>query len=239
MTFFNRIVASLILTCVCAAANAQAVLPEAKPSYDAGRELNRTLRDLQKTRIERDLEKQIDESASEEKATVPSSSGDQQLPEVTVFLKKIEFSPSAVIPEAELRTIAAEYENRQAGMAQLYEMLDRVNLWYRTRGYVTAMAVLPPQKLGDGILKVTLIEGKVGRVLIEGNKTTRDEYVRNRIAVPAGKLLSIDSLNRDLVWFNGSNDVKLKVKLQAGEVRETTDYHIFVFEPADSSCCIF
>lgn len=230
----------LAFSVLCAAANAQGIPPQVnlQPTYNAGSELNRTLRDLQRARTERELKRQLDEAVKKEE--VPEAPRPQaSVPEVTVALKKIEFTPSSVIPEEELRRIASEYENRQVSMAQLYEMIERVNLWYRTGGYVTAMAFLPPQKLNEGVLKVTLVEGKVGKVIIEGNSTTNNSYIRDRLNLPEGKLLSINSLNRDLVWFNGTNDLKLRIKLQAGTVKETTDYQIFAFEPPESSCMIF
>lgn len=240
MKTWYKLSLTLTFIALCAVTQAQVLPPKVnlQPAYNAGSELNRTLRDLQKTRTERELQRRLDDSLKkdEKQADSPPPAA---VPEITVQLKRIEFSPSSVIPEAELRSIAAEYENRQVSMVQLYEMVNKVNEWYKSRGYVTAMAFLPPQKLNEGLLKVVLVEGKVGEVTIENNQSTRGGYIRNRLNMPAGKLLSIDSLNRDLIWFNGSNDVKLRVKLQAGKAKETTDYEIVAFEPPASTCVLF
>lgn len=236
-----QLVLAMLFTVLCAGANAQVLPPQVnlQPSYNAGSELNRTLRDLQKARTERELQRRLDEADKKDEVPDAPPSEKPAVPEVTVVLKRIEFTPSSVIPDDELRRIAAEYENSRVSMAQLYEMVGRVNQWYRDRGYVTAMAFLPPQKLNEGILKVTLVEGKVGKVTVEGNRSTNTSYIKKRLNFPYGELLSIQSLNRDLIWFNGTNDLKLRVKLQAGEVKETTDYQISAFEPPESSCVIF
>lgn len=236
-----KLVLTLILAALSAAANAQALPPQVnlQPTYNAASELNRILRDLQKSRTERDLQQQLDEATKKEKVPEAPPPEEPAVPEATVVLKRIEFTSSTVIPDDELRKIASEYENIQVSIAQLYEMVARVNLWYRERGYVTAMAFLPPQKISEAVLKVTLVEGKVGNVAVEGNRSTRDSFIKKRLNLPEGKLLSIHSLNRDLIWFNGTNDLKLRVKLQAGKVKETTDYIISAFEPAESVCVIF
>lgn len=236
-----KLALTLFFTVLCAAANAQAIPPQVnlQPTYNAGSELNRTLRDLQKARTERELQRQLDRATKKEEVPEALPPEEPKVPEATVILKKIEVTPSSVIPHEELRKITSEYESHRVSMAQLYEMVGRINQWYKQRGYVTAMAFLPPQKISEGILKVTLVEGKVGNVTVEGNKSTRDSYIKKRLNLPAGELLSIHSLNRDLVWFNGTNDLKLRVKLQAGEVKETTDYLISAFEPAESVCVVF
>lgn len=205
----------------------------------AGTDLNRTLRDLQKTRIEKDLRREMQDADKEKKSEAPVDEKKPAAPEVTVKISEIEFTTSSVIASDTLRALAAGYENRDVGVAELYELVVKVNQIYRDGGYVTAMAMLPAQKIEDGRLKIMLIEGKVGRVLVEGNATTDFDYIADRVNVPVGKVVSIKSLDKNLQWFNGTNDAKLRIKLQAGVEPGTTDYLFSALEPAESQGSIF
>jgi hemolysin activation/secretion protein len=124
-------------------------------------------------------------------------------------------------------------------MIELKEFIGSINQWYRNNGYITARALLPPQEIKGGILKVLLIEGLTGSVKILGNRNTREDYILDRVSVPKGKLLDINRLDKKLAWFNGINDIKIRIKLQAGEKPGTTDCFMLVYEPEDKQCSLF
>ncbi len=209
------------------------------PADNAGADLNRTVRDLQKSTIERDLSRERKFSQKKEEKVDGSAAAKADIPETRVMLKKVEFSESKVLSNEQLREFAAKYEDRVVGIAELNELVGKINLWYRANGYITAMAALPPQELKDGKLRIVLIEGTMGQVKIEGNTNTRNSYIRNRVKIPEGELLDIRSLDRSLAWFNGTNDVKLRIKLQAGAEPGTTDCYILAYEPADNVGSLF
>ncbi len=213
-------------------------VPQVEPAYGAGTDLNRTLRDLEKAKLERDLQTEMKTSKPQtfETPTVPEA---QTASEATVALREIEFSPSSLLTQDDLKSLSSEYLNRSLGIGALNELIGKINGWYRSRGYITALAVLPPQQIKDGKLRILLIEGKVGRVVIQGNETTRYEYITSRVKIPTGTVLSIKPLEKDLFWFNGTNDVKLRIKLQAGVDKGTTDYYLTVVEPPETQWSIF
>lgn len=204
-----------------------------------GADLNRILSDFQKIRMERELKKSaIDDSVAEKKEKIDTAP-EAAVPETRLNLKKVEFTSSSVLSSDALKKFAASYEGREIGMAELKEFIGSINLWYRNNGYITARALLPPQEIRDGVLKVLLIEGLIGNVKIAGNMNTRDGYIRNRVSVPEGKLLDINRLDKKLAWFNGLNDVKIRIKLQAGEKPGTTDCLMLVYEPEDKLSSLF
>ena len=209
------------------------------PNQTSGAELNRILEQIRKTKLERTLKKEAKEAEKKQKAPKKAETKQPKLPDATLQLKKIEFTDSTVLSENELKEIIAKYIGTTVSISQLYEIVGKVNEIYRDRGYITAMAVLPPQKIKDGKVQIRLIEGKIGNVIVAGNKYTDTNYLLNRVYLPKGKLLSIKSLDKDLQWFNGTNDVKLRIKLQAGTKPGTTDYYLLAYEPKPDSCNIF
>lgn len=218
-------------------------LPEASSLRNReapGVELNRILQQFQKQRLQKEISEQAEEAEKKaEKIPAKAEPTGKKLPETRLKLNRVEFSPSIVLRPEELNSAISQYVGKEVKIADLYQMIERINQIYRTKGYITALAVLPPQKIENGILKVLLVEGKVGQTMISGNNTTRADYIRNRVHFPTGEVLSIIELDRDLQWFNATNDIKLRVKLQAGATPGTTDYYLTAFEPSPDQCVIF
>ncbi len=56
------------------------------------------------------------------------------------------------------------------GIGQLQQVADAVTRYYRERGYVLAQAYVPAQEVEDGVVRLEVLPGKLGRVLAEGNE---------------------------------------------------------------------
>ena len=106
-------------------------------------------------------------------------------------------------------------------------LVNDFNYAYALKGYVTARAFLPPQTIEDGIVRINLVEGTVGDITVEGNKWTKDSYIKNRISAKSGELFEISLLEQDILKFNRYNDrIKLKANLAKGKETATTDINL-------------
>jgi hemolysin activation/secretion protein len=61
----------------------------------------------------------------------------------------------------------------------------------------------------------------------------------NRINLKPGEIANTEKLNRDLRWFQGTNDVQLRVVMKPGAEEGTTDYDIMAFEPQNQSVTLY
>ncbi|MBP8150698.1 MAG: ShlB/FhaC/HecB family hemolysin secretion/activation protein [Xylophilus sp.] len=151
--------------------------------------------------------------------------------EVRVAVKDIRFSTSEILSMSALEAIAADYRGKQVTLAELQQLADRVNALYKEKGVVTALATIPQQDVTAGVIEVRLVEGRVGQVKIEGNTSTRAEYITPRLGLAGGQLVDLDKLEQGLVWFNRTNDIRLQADLLPGETFGTTDLRVAVVEP--------
>jgi hemolysin activation/secretion protein len=211
-------------------------LTAAAAVFDSGADLNRTREALERGQLREDLREEnrrIDEEEEARKEREAASARSMPaVPQVSVFLQKVEFTPpSQVLPESELRALAAKYERREVAVRDLYQLVEEINRLYKARGYITAMALLTRQEIRGGVVRILLIEGKVGQVELENNRSTRGDYILDRIDLPKGKVPNMNDLDRQLQWFNGTNDAKLAVQLGAGREPGTTDFSITANEP--------
>ncbi|MDY6879954.1 MAG: ShlB/FhaC/HecB family hemolysin secretion/activation protein [Thermodesulfobacteriota bacterium] len=151
--------------------------------------------------------------------------------EQTFLVKKIITNPSEILSKKELDDILTAYEGKIIAIKDLFQIIDEINSLYRSKNMIAAKAILPPQKIKDGIVKIQLIEGHIGDIAIEGNKYTKDSYFRKRIDIQSGGLVDIDELKKNILHFNNTNDVRIRAELKPGSTFGTTDYVLNAQEP--------
>lgn len=154
-------------------------------------------------------------------------------------LKKIEFDSSKFITPAELDEIAQKYVGKDADISVLQQAVADVNAIYAERGIVTGIATLPEQDAKDGIVKIKLTEGRLQNTTVTGNEQTAKWYILDRVKEPEGEILDVPKVNRDVLWFNRTNDVQIKALLQPGSSFGLTDLNFAVIEPPIDTLQLF
>jgi hemolysin activation/secretion protein len=121
-------------------------------------------------------------------------------PALQFVLHAVSFDGNTVLPERTLQALAAPYVGKAVTLAQVNELAGRVTAAYRAAGYILVRAVVPPQQFSDGRLSLTIVEGFVDQVKIQGDaggaKALLEAYGR-RIA--AARPLTRAVLERELL----------------------------------------
>jgi hemolysin activation/secretion protein len=115
-----------------------------------------------------------------------------------VMVRKIRITGNTVIPTAELESIAAPFENRELTNTDLEELRQRLTQHYISRGYINSGAVIPDQKVENGVVDIRLIEGRLTRTDVEGTVHFDKDYFSDRIALSAGPPLNLRELEEGL-----------------------------------------
>jgi len=117
---------------------------------------------------------------------------------IRVFVREIRVVGSTVFSADELAKLTAPYVNRELTSEDLEALRMAITLHYINNGYVTSGAVVPDQTMKDGVLTIQIIEGKLSRIDVEGNRWFVPGYIRKRIALGADPPLNINSLQERL-----------------------------------------
>lgn len=214
--------------------------PQRQPAgyNDPGVQLNRTREYLERQRIA----KQIAEDRAKERTEIIDQQKEEQqgtADEVKFRINEIVVDKSEVLQEQEINSITQDYINKEIVLQDLYKVVNKINDLYATKGYLTCRAFLPPQTIKNGIVHINLVEGKSGNIYVDGNKSTNKSYITDRIGIERGDYANINELNKDLLFFNGTNDIQLHITMHAGKEPGTTDYVISVAEPQKSSINVY
>ncbi|WP_232417804.1 ShlB/FhaC/HecB family hemolysin secretion/activation protein [Methyloversatilis thermotolerans] len=210
------------------AAHAQQ-LRDIPPSADPGviqeraREIERRLREEQERKPPEGPT--VDDEAIKRVPAKPAA------PAARFMLRRIDFTASEVLTESTLRELAATLEGREVSLADVQALVDRINALYREKGVPTAQAVLPPQEVADGAITIKLVEGRIGKVTVDGNATTSTDFILARVGQQPGQLADVGALERGLQRFNRTQDVQLRAELKPGARFAETDVAVSASEP--------
>lgn len=198
---------------------------------DAGAQMNRLNDYIERERVARQIEAdRAKKEAKVEGAQAPETNV-PEVDEVKLELKNLVTDASTVLTSEEIKSVTKDYVGKTVSIKDLYKAVERINALYQQKGYITCRAFLLQQTISDGVVKITLIEGKTGDVEIQNNKWTKANYIKNRVKLAQGEVENVNELNKQLLLFNATNDVQLRITMQAGQKPGTTDYAISVYEP--------
>ena len=130
------------------------------------------------------------------------------------------------IPAAELEAALADRLNREWGFAGLQDAADAVAAAYRERG-LHATAYLPEQSLDGGVLRIVVVEGRLGQLRIEA-AAERDlpmSLLREMLSrgQRVGQVIDVRALATAARLVNEVPGVEAEVSLRAGERSGETD----------------
>jgi len=96
----------------------------------------------------------------------------------TVMVKEIRFEGNTVIASDTLQSLTADFRNKALSWDDILSIADTVTMAYQEKGYILAKAHVPPQKVSDGVLRIVIVEGNVGKIEVTGNKYYHDRVIK-------------------------------------------------------------
>lgn len=151
--------------------------------------------------------------------------------ERNIPVKRFEVDRSEILSEAEIRATLQPYENRTLSLEDLFAAVAALNGVYDQKQMPTARAVLPPQDIRDGVVRIRLVEARVGEVQVLSENQVSPGFARDRLRVQEGQLLSVPELENDLIRFNRLHQAQLRANVRAGQTSGTTDVVLESAEP--------
>lgn len=140
---------------------------------------------------------------------VPEGAGD-----IRFELGDVELSGASVISREELLPLWQASVGREITLADVYAIAQAITGYYGRKGYILSQAVVPPQSIGpDGRVRISVVEGFIDRVLIEGDATPRMRAIAERIA--ADRPLNNQGLERGLLLLRDLPGLTARAVLRA------------------------
>lgn len=148
-----------------------------------------------------------------------------------IYIEEIKITESEILSEQEIADIIDPLIGKNVFFEDVMNAVGKINNLYADKGFVTARAFFPPQTIEGGVIQIELVEGKIGKIAINGNRWTKKSYIKTRISAKPDEVFDIAEFEQDILKFNRYNDgVSLKANLFAGEEAGKTNIDIEVEE---------
>ncbi|MDY7803415.1 ShlB/FhaC/HecB family hemolysin secretion/activation protein [Burkholderia stagnalis] len=141
-----------------------------------------------------------------------------------VFVRQFTFAGNTAIGVDKLLALVADTSNREMSFADLQQVAARVTHYYREHGYVLARAYLPHQDIEGGVVRIAIVEGKYGKIVLENHARMHDAVVRQPLGnIREGDPIRGDDLERSLLLLNELPGADAHGTLRVGGIPGTTD----------------
>jgi hemolysin activation/secretion protein len=150
--------------------------------------------------------------------------------ETLFIVKRFALTGVNLVAAEEVDQALKPWLNREISFAELQKAMNAIESVYRDKGYL-AQATLSPQVLQDGVVRIEVLEAKLGSVITEpakeGSRFKTDfasSYV-TRIN-QTGEPVNIDRITRSLTILNEVPGVSAVSVLEAGEQQGETNLRV-------------
>ncbi len=105
------------------------------------------------------------------------------------------------LPE-KVQNSLAQYLGQALSLSVLDQMVREAVVAFRASDMPVVDVLVPEQEIKDGVLQLVVIEGRVGKVIVEGAEYTDPKFLESLISLKRGQVLTESVLLSDLQWMN-------------------------------------
>ena len=122
--------------------------------------------------------------------------------QVAFTLKSIKITGNTVFPEYVLQRLVDFKLGQKVTINDLIMSANEITDYYQSKGYISTVAYLPPQKVQNGAIEIKVLEGKYGNVEINPGKWERASYLNKKYLedknIQPGKILNVKDVRAAL-----------------------------------------
>jgi hemolysin activation/secretion protein len=133
---------------------------------------------------------------------------------ITLVLRGVDVTGAQKISATRLASTYKHLIGKKISLADVYGVANAMTRMYRDAGYLLSRAVVPQQEIGNGVVKIQIVEGFVSSYSIQGadfgTRSQIEAYARNMMKDGA---LTSKSLERYLLLMNDLPGMKVRAVL--------------------------
>lgn len=144
-------------------------------------------------------------------------------------IERFDVRGNTILDAAEVAAAVAPYTGKRKDFADVQRALEALQIRYQDRGFGTVQVTLPEQELESGVVVFRVIEPKLGKVVVEGNKFFGEGNIRRSVpSLKEGATPNVVDIGRHSRLANENPAKRTAVLLRAGENESQIDATIRV-----------
>jgi len=140
-----------------------------------------------------------------------------------IFIKKIIVKNNKILSLEEVNKVIKPFEESSLGLRDMHKVAYLLTVACRQKGFVTFLAILPPQHISNNTIVIEIREGLMGETIVRGNHYFKKSFYQRNITLKRDEKLNYNQLQQDVSLINQSQDLHVKLVLVPGQELHQTD----------------
>lgn len=138
---------------------------------------------------------------------------------------------TTVFSPQRLKRVVERFVDMELNLYDLNRAADDLTRYYHDRGYALARAYVPAQVVRDGVVRIEVVEGRIGAARFSGARRYDTDFLAARLPnMTPGTLVTTERLESDLLRLNELPGLGARVVLSPGSETGTTDADVQIEE---------
>lgn len=130
--------------------------------------------------------------------------------EILFEIKSFRIEGNSLFEDETIQEVIEEFKGPNRTAEDVEKARDRVEKFYHRAGYPTVLVNIPEQAVDEGLIRLEVIESRIRRVRITGNRYfTMEKILRDLPSFRPGKILYVPRIKDEIEWINRSEDLNV------------------------------
>ena len=144
-------------------------------------------------------------------------------------IKQFQVEGNTLLDAAKLEKLLAPFTGSDRDFGTVQEAIDALENAYHSCGYSTVLVTLPEQELESGVVRVKVMENRIGKFTIEGNNYFDPANIRRSLpALRQGETPNLNAVSRSLKQANENPAKKINLQLINSDKENEVDANLEV-----------
>jgi hemolysin activation/secretion protein len=123
-----------------------------------------------------------------------------------------------LLRQAEVDSLLAPFKGEFKDFGTVQEAIDALEGAYHRLGFTTIQVILPEQELEKGVIRLVIVETRIGSIKVEGNKYFSEANIRRSLPVlRSGEVPNINKISSYLKTANENPVKKVNMQLETSD----------------------
>lgn len=127
-----------------------------------------------------------------------------------------------------VETLRRQKQERGLSYADLDDIANQVTRFYRERGLILAKAYIPAQQVENGTITFSVLEGRLGKVVVQGNEKYSERTLQQPFDKQVGQAVDSRRIEQTLYLLNDLPGLNTYGFFSAGDTPGSTDLNLQV-----------
>ncbi|WP_136418530.1 ShlB/FhaC/HecB family hemolysin secretion/activation protein [Herbaspirillum sp. ST 5-3] len=133
-------------------------------------------------------------------------------------IKRFEVSGNTLLTTQAVERAVAPFAGKDRNFGHVQMALEALEAEYHRLGFNVVQVALPEQELNQGVVKLQVVETRLGKVRVEGNQHFSEANIRNSLpGLVEGRTPNIGQVSASLRLANENPAKKTALQLQSGD----------------------